>query len=125
MIEQPVAAAATAAARVTPSGSHLVVSNRIVGAPGALSAVPLLPSGEWEADVKPAITSTLGRTPRDFALLGPPSASAGKRKRKAGDEGVVALAANQDTDEIALLCEGAEPKVLTKAVPTPVCLCVL
>ena len=116
-----------AAARVTPSGSHIIVSNRIVGAPGSLSAIPLLPSGKWEAGVKASITSTLGHTPRDFALLSAAtSAGAGKRKRKAADEAaVLALAANQDTDEIALLCGGAQPRVLAKAVPTPVCLCVL
>ena len=47
------------------------------------------------------------------------------RKRAAGHDGVLSLAANQDTDEITLLVQGKEPRVLTKAVPTPVCLCML
>ena len=38
---------------------------------------------------------------------------------------MLALAANQDSDEIVLLKEAEEPKVLTKAIPTPVCLCIV
>ena len=48
---------------------------------------------------------------------------AGKKRNRSS--GVVALAANQDTGEIVALCEGEDAKELTKAVPTPVSMCVL
>ena len=35
------------------------------------------------------------------------------------------LVANQDTDEIVLLRDGEDPRVLTKGAPTPVCLCIV
>jgi 6-phosphogluconolactonase (cycloisomerase 2 family) len=100
-----------AAIRVSPSGSQLVVSSRLVGAPGALSALDLDASGRL-TDGSTRIASTLGRTPRDFALL----------PTSRGD--TLALAANQDSDSIVALCPGhTEPVELTTLVPTPVCLC--
>jgi len=114
-------ATSIAAARVTPSGSHLIVSNRIVSAPGALSSIPLLSSGSFGRTM--SLSSTLGHTPRDFTLVAPPAAAAKAGKRKATEAGVLALAANQDSDEITLMREGADPHVLTMEVPTPVCLC--
>ena len=114
-------ATSIAAARVTPSASHLVVSNRIVNATGALSGIPLKRNGHFGNSI--GITTTLGRTPRDFAFLTAPAPPAAGAKR--GPSSVLALAANQDTDEIALMTEGEEPLVLTTAVPTPVCLCMV
>ena len=80
------------------------------------------------------ITRTLGRTPRDFILLPPLEAAEDsgrrrpKRRRGASDgpgpnESVAALVASQDDDVIGVLVHGQECTELTKAVPTPVCLC--
>ena len=108
-----------AALRVTDDGGHLVVSSRLVGAPGSLSAIALEPSGAFAVDVPVAITSTLGRTPRDFVLL-PPTKDANQPI-----EQTLALVANQDSDDFAILCAGRPPAQLfsTPKVPTPVCLC--
>ena len=118
-------ATSLAAVRVSANGTaeHVIVSNRIVNGAGAVSAIPLRPSGQM--DEPTWITSTLGRTPRDFVLLDSQPRHVQGRKRAAGHDGVLSLAANQDTDEITLLVQGKEPRVLTKAVPTPVCLCML
>ena len=112
-----------AAVRVAPDGSHVFVSSRIVDAPGALSAIPLSDAGTLivgshaAAPERPLhITSTLGRTPRDFVVL--PAIDK-------GDAPMLALVANQDDDRIVLLCPGNEAKELTTAVPTPVCLCIV
>lgn len=111
-----------AACHVTPNGSHVVVSNRVVGGDGALSAIPLTADGLFaEGEQTPVVvTATLGRTPRDFIMLPPAEAAATDGARK-----LLALAANQDTDEIVALYEGETARVLTSEVPTPVCLCVL
>lgn len=129
-----------AAIGVAPDGSHLVVSSRIVGAPGALSAIPLTPSGLFvDAHDRPIrVTRTLGETPRDFAMLPAlPSASPTKRQRRGNDNGggaatsaepqagMLALVANQDDDKIVVLCEGGPPTELTTKVPTPVCVCIV
>mmetsp|Transcript_23733 Transcript_23733/g.58989 ORF Transcript_23733/g.58989 Transcript_23733/m.58989 type:complete len:453 (+) Transcript_23733:51-1409(+) len=115
--------AAIGAVRVTPDASHVVVSNRIFGAPGALSAIPLTRAGlfEEQSNAPVMISSTLGHTPRDFVVL--PPVGAGGGGGRAG--GFIAMVANQDTDEIVVMGEGEAPRVLTKEVPTPVCLCVL
>ena len=64
---------------------------------------------------------SLGRTPRDFAFLRDVTQAKPGHARR----GVLALVANQDTDEIALLAEGQAPRLLTKGIPTPVCLCMV
>ena len=116
-------ATSIAAVRISLSGSHLIVSNRLAGVPGALSAIPLDESGCFGSAI--AITGTLGRTPRDFAFIDPRPAAMRGRKREGAYHDIVALAANQDTDEISLMVEGGEPRVLTTAIPTPVCICMV
>ena len=101
----------TAAIRATADGSSVLVSSRLVGAEGAVSALPLrgghlVCGGGGGASIR----GTVGRTPRDFVLLEASSA---------------VLVANQDTDEIVLLRDGEDPRVLTKGAPTPVCLCIV
>ena len=117
----PDAKTSLAACHVTPNGSHVVVSNRVVGGDGAVS-IPLTADGLFaEGEQTPVVvTATLGRTPRDFIMLPPAEAAATDGARK-----LLALAANQDTDEIVALYEGETARVLTSEVPTPVCLCVL
>ena len=126
------AATSIAAVRLTPDGSHLVVSSRLVKAPGALSSIALLADGTFapaEAGSHHVqISETIGRTPRDFIILPPADAVASsKRQRTERDPAtsVVALVATQDDDQIVALCEGCEAIELTTAVPTPVCLCLV
>ena len=95
------------AIRILPDGSHVLVSSRIVGGPGALSAIPLTAEGHF-APSPVRITSTLGTTPRDFIVLSKETA----------------LVANQDDDKIVVLSHGQQARLLTEDVPTPVCLCV-
>ena len=95
------------AIRILPDGSHVLVSSRIVGGPGALSAIPLTAEGHF-APSPVRITSTLGTTPRDFIVLSKETA----------------LVANQDDDTIVVLSHGQQARLLTEDVPTPVCLCV-
>ena len=110
-----------AAARVAPGGSHVVVSCRVVGGIGAVSAIRLVAeTGELDAGGV-GLTSSLGRTPRDFAFL----RDVTQAKPGHARGGALALVANQDTDEIALLAEGQAPRLLTKGIPTPVCLCMV
>lgn len=136
-------ATSIAAVRIAPDGSHLAVSSRLVGAPGALTTISLTPSGMLitdRADMPVRITRTLGRTPRDFLLLPPREAAddSGRRrpKRQRGGggsdarpadlhESLAALVASQDDDTIGVLTYGQECVELTKAVPTPVCLCLV
>ena len=106
---------------MAPGGSHVVVSCRVVGGIGAVSAIRLVAeTGELDAGGV-GLTSSLGRTPRDFAFLRDVTQAKPGHARR----GVLALVANQDTDEIALLAEGQAPRLLTKGIPTPVCLCMV
>ena len=130
-------ATSVAAVVVAPDASHVLVSSRIVGKPGVLSAVPLTASGMFVDDVdRPVrITSTLGRCPRDFTMLPALESSAVSRKRaRRVDSGLadadslpqaatLAIVANQDDDKIVVVCEGGLAQPLTEEVPTPVCLC--
>ena len=103
-----------AAVRVAPGAGHLLVSSRIVKAPGAISAIPLTTAGLFvDDDTKQPIriTSSIGVTPRDFNILVDSAQS------------VHALVANQDDDKIVVLRNGHEATLLTESVPTPVCLC--
>lgn len=118
-----------AAVRVTPDGTHLLVSSRLVGAPGALTAIPLGADGALDVS-KTRVTRTLGRTPRDFALLPPPPPTEGgertaKRHKaaEAAEAPLALLVANQDDDTLVALAAGQEGVVVGEA-PTPVCLCV-
>ena len=120
-------ATSLAAVRVTCGNGvpYVIASNRIVNGTGAVSAMPLANTGRFCKD-SVNITSTLGRTPRDFAFLNPrPASIKGRKRGRATHDGVLALAANQDTDEITLLKDGKEPKVLTKEIPTPVAMCMI
>jgi len=98
-----------AAIRMTPDASHVLVSSRIVNGEGTISALPLLENGDLNPQVPARIRGVLGRTPRDFVVVGLPAV----------------VAACQDTDEIVVLQEGEEAVLLTKDAPTPVCLCVV
>ncbi len=137
-------ATSLAAICVTPDASHVVVSSRIVGAPGALSAIPLTPSGLFVDDYDRPIrvTGTLGETPRDFAMLPAlATAAVGRKRQRRSSEGrggaaaaaasvephagMLALVANQNDDKIVAICEGGAPREVTMAVPTPVCVCVV
>ena len=102
-----------AAIRITPDASHLLVSSRIVNGEGTISALPLLENGDLNPQVSARIRGVLGRTPRDFVLVGGPTTAP------------TIIAASQDTDEIVVLREGKEAVILTKDAPTPVCLCVV
>ena len=75
-------ATSLAAARVAPSGSHLVVSCRIVGAPGAVSAIPLDTTDGRLVDRMVSLTSTLGSVPRDFAFLNDTRSTPGESRKR-------------------------------------------
>jgi len=106
-----------AAIRVTASGSHVILSSRVAGADGVLSALLLDKRGRLVAssDARPAgLASSLGRSPRDFVLVPLPGAPSGQ----------VALVANQDSGTIvALPLAGGGQARCVADVPTPVCLC--
>ena len=104
----------TAAIRITPDGSHVLVSSRIVDGEGAISALSLQKNGDLNQQIPAKIRGMIGKTPRDFVLAG-------------GGEQIdpAVISAAQDTDEIVVLREGEEPVLLTKNAPTPVCLCVV
>ena len=104
----------TAAIRITPDGSHVLVSSRIVDGEGAISALSLQKNGDLSQQIPAKIRGVIGKTPRDFVLTG---------REKQIDPAVISAA--QDTDEIVVLREGEEPVLLTKNAPTPVCLCVV
>ena len=105
----------TAAIRVTPDGSHVLVSSRIVNGEGAISALSLQKNGDLNSQIPAKIRGVIGKTPRDFIIVD------GREET----EPTVIIAAAQDTDEIAVLREGKNPVLLTKNAPTPVCLCVI
>lgn len=104
-----------AALRVSQDGRFVIASTRPAGGVGAvLSATPLAVDGLPLAS-QTRLTSTLGLTCRDFALLPALATSA--------HEAPMALAANQDSGTISVMCEGELPRMVTNAdVPTPVCL---
>lgn len=104
----------TAAIRITPDASHVLISSRIVSGEGAISALPLQKNGDLNPQLPANIRGVIGKTPRDFILVD-------------GGEQIesVVIAAAQDTDEIVVLREGEEPVLLTQDAPTPVCLCVV
>jgi len=102
----------TAAIRITPDGSHVLVSSRIVNEEGAISALSLQKNGDLNTHVPAKIRGVIGTTPRDFVVV------------DRGEQEYTVIAAAQDTDEIVVLEEG-EAVLLTKNAPTPVCLCVV
>ena len=118
-----------AAVRVSPDASHVLISNRLVGGPGALSALPLAVDGTFLTDAASErgaarITGILGRTPRDFVVLGELTTAGRKRRRasSAPHAGMLALVASQDDDTLTLLCEGQRAVRLGAPVPSPVCM---
>jgi len=106
-----------AAIRLSPDASHVVVSSRIVGAEGAISALPLTEDGCFVPGARTKIRGTIGRGVRDFVVVGGGGSG--------DDAAPVVIAANQDTDEIVVLRDGKEVEILTKDALTPVCLCVV
>lgn len=112
-----------AAIRLSPDATRVLVSSRIVGAEGAVSALPLTEDGNLDPSVPARIRGTVGKACRDFIVLDGGKTSTGR----AGGDGdpAVVIAANQDTDEIVILRDGKEAEIMTKDAPTPVCLCVV
>ena len=104
----------TAAIRITPDGSQVLVSSRIVDGEGAISALSLQNNGNLNQQMPAKIRGVIGKTPRDFVF-----ADGGEQMESA------VIAAAQDTDEIVVLRDSEEPVLLTKNAPTPVCLCVV
>ena len=118
--------------RVSPDGAHLLVSSRVVGGEGVVSALRLAPDGAIVSPAAPegwiGAAPSLGATPRDFALL--PCGGGGGGG--GGDVCYAAIVANQDSDTLVVvpsrqLCEArgvaSPPADLAAGVPTPVCVC--
>lgn len=130
-----------------PAGGHLLVSSRVAGQNGALSAIGLDETGRLvpPSNVAPlGIACTLGRTPRDFVLVWREGKGGGDRPRFESYFGFkpwpfassfpflgqgyfgqpVALVANQDSGTIAAIpVTGGGVSAVIARVPTPVCLC--
>jgi len=107
-----------AAIRVSPTGSHVFVSSRVVNGDGAISAISLDEKGRLippSACAPVCVASSCGLIPRDFCLT--------TQVGEGGARSLVALVANQDSGTIfAVPVAGGRKARKVAEIPTPVCL---